>query len=108
MVTARQPETAEAGIVREALAGHRGRFGKDSAAAKELVSFGESKPDTELAWKELDPWPGPRRILPVAAAQSDGVNECFFLFSGRNPILGQPTELLTDAYKYDSKKKIWT
>ncbi len=63
-----------------------------------------SKPDAELAWKELTPWPGPPRILPVAATQNDR----FFLFSGRTPKPGQPTELLTDAYKYDPEKKSWT
>jgi solute:Na+ symporter, SSS family len=67
-----------------------------------------SKPDDELKWEELTPCPGPPRILPVAAAQKDGRNDCFFLFSGRNPIPDQPTELLTDSYKYDPKEKTWT
>ncbi|MGE4551140.1 MAG: sodium/solute symporter, partial [Opitutales bacterium] len=59
-------------------------------------------------WKELSAWDGPSRVLPVAAGQSDGVNDCFFLFSGRNPRSGQPTELLADSYKYDTVTETWT
>src|SRR5699024_1560322 len=34
-------------------------------------------------WKSLPSWPGPSRILAVSAAQNDGVNKKFYLFSGR-------------------------
>ncbi len=79
----------------------------DGNATKNFWALDLSLPDSELAWEELDPWPGSRRVLPVAAAQNDGVNDCFFLFSGRNPRPGEPTELLTDAYKYNTAKKTW-
>jgi len=43
-VTARFPEAEEAGVVMNALTQHRNRYDSDPAAAKELTSYGESKP----------------------------------------------------------------
>jgi N-acetylneuraminate epimerase len=52
------------------------------------------------AWKELDPWPGPPRMLAVAGA-SDGA---FFLFSGvelSGDTAGKPVRhYLKDAYRF--------
>lgn len=61
-----------------------------------------------FTWKELQPWPGPERILPVAAAQSDGNTDCFYVFSGRKPVAGKTTEILTDGFKYDPLQNQWT
>jgi len=51
-------------------------------------------------WQELDPWPGPARILPVVAAQDGAV----FLISGAELLAGPdgaPTRrFLADAYRY--------
>jgi SSS family transporter len=88
--------------------------GQETAKGKATKNFWaldlseEDKPDGDFTWKELPAWPGPPRVLPVAAAQSDGRNDCFFLFSGRLPKTGMPTELLTDAYKYEPTSKTWT
>ena len=60
---------------------------------------------SDYRWKSLDSWPGPARIVPVAAAQSDGNIECFFLFSGRNP--GEKTDILSDAYRYNPVENKW-
>ena len=57
----------------------------------------------EFKWEVLPPWPGPARILPVAA----GSGENFFLFSGRAFRTGRPTEILTDAYAYDVATRGW-
>jgi N-acetylneuraminic acid mutarotase len=58
-------------------------------------------------WRELSPWPGPERILPVAVAQGASGRERFFLFGGRVPRAGRPTELLTDAYVFDPRDGSW-
>jgi len=51
-------------------------------------------------WRQLDPWPGAGRILPIAATQ-DGA---FFLISGAELIVsadGSPTRrFLTDGYRF--------
>ncbi|HQH51719.1 MAG TPA: sodium/solute symporter [Candidatus Hydrogenedentes bacterium] len=63
--------------------------------------------NTGQGWKELDPWPGPPRIQPVAAGQ-DGV---FLLFGGAE--LRQTADgrlervLLADACRYNPKTAQW-
>ncbi len=61
----------------------------------------------EFKWVELPTWPGPARVLPVAAAQRTARGEEFFLFSGRLPQAGRRTEILKDAYAFDPAKKVW-
>ncbi|MBN1291641.1 MAG: sodium/solute symporter [Candidatus Latescibacteria bacterium] len=64
--------------------------------------------DIESGWKVLEPWPGPARALPVAAAQ-DG---CFYVFSGHDYVPGENgavvRKFLNDAYRYDPITKQWT
>lgn len=59
-------------------------------------------------WKTLAPWPGPERVLPVAAAAPTRTGEAFLLFSGRTPMPGKATRLLTDAYAYDPATGRWS
>jgi SSS family transporter len=55
-----------------------------------------------MSWQILQSWPGAPRVLAVAAAQSDGVSDSLYLFSGRNP--GKTdVDLLTDAYRYTAR-----
>jgi N-acetylneuraminic acid mutarotase len=61
---------------------------------------------TNYEWKALKSWPGPERMVPVAAAQSDGNADCFFLFSGRKPT-ATTTEILPDAYRYNPIQNEW-
>jgi SSS family transporter len=69
-----------------------------------------SKKDRPVAfkWEALAPWPGPPRSHLVTSAQSDGKNDCFYIFSGRfnDPETGWV--FLTDSYKYDPKADTWT
>lgn len=54
----------------------------------------------DRGWQQLEPWPGPARILPVAAAQDGAV----YLFSGAELLAdanGAPTRrFLTDGHRY--------
>lgn len=61
----------------------------------------------DFKWRVLPPWPGPPRILPVAAAQQTSRGEEFFLFSGRAQQVGRPTQVLADAYAFDPKAGTW-
>ena len=56
VVTARHPEAAETQIITNVLAGHRARFATDVEGAKQLIAFGESKADPELAPVNLAAW----------------------------------------------------
>ncbi len=52
-------------------------------------------PVTLPVWQELEPWPGPARILPVVVAQ-DGA---LFLFSGAE-LTPDGRRVLTDGYRF--------
>lgn len=86
------------------------------------VAGGQSSPDTTsamknfwaldlsdepLQWRKLKPWPGPARILPVAAS----LNDDFYLFSGASLVRGEdgaPTRrYLSDAYRFDPQEGTW-
>ena len=58
------------------------------------------KTDREaFTWKSLPPWPGPPRWKAVAAVQSDGEFDCFYLFSGTGP----RGLRLIDAWRFNPK-----
>ncbi len=56
-----------------------------------------------LAWRELDPWPGAGRLLPIVAAQDGGV----YVISGAELVTGadgKPTRrYLTDGWRFRPK-----
>ncbi len=81
---------------------------ENAQATNHFWALDLSKTVGEVRWQELAPWPGPPRVLPVVAAQSDGVTDCVYVLSGRNIAPGKPTEILTDAYRYNPKTKQWT
>jgi N-acetylneuraminic acid mutarotase len=82
---------------------------KDPQPSTAFWSLDLSKRDrpAEFKWSVLPTWPGPPRILPVAAAQRSSRGTEFFLFSGRRPQPGRATEILSDAYAFDPKSRTW-
>lgn len=58
-------------------------------------------------WTSLPTWPGKPRGYAVSAAQSDGFDPCFYLFSGRNYDPDGNIEILTDGYVYNPRLNIW-
>jgi len=67
-----------------------------------------SKINTPLfKWEKLPPYPGLSRMFGVSVAQSNGVRECVYLFSGRN--LGNPDKpvVMTDGLVYDPVLQKW-
>ncbi len=82
---------------------------RDPAATKNFWALDLSargRP-ADFRWRELPPWPGPARIAAVAAAQENGGEPRFYLFSGRNVSPGAATELLTDAYEFSPRGGQW-
>ncbi|MBU61747.1 MAG: hypothetical protein CMI26_04500 [Opitutae bacterium] len=55
-VTSRRPASDEAKIITDVLKGHLSRYAEDLEAAKQLIAYGESVPDKELAPHELASW----------------------------------------------------
>ncbi len=58
-------------------------------------------------WEKLPPYPGLSRVFGVSVAQSNGIRECIYLFSGRN--LSNPDEpvVLNDGLVYDPVLQKW-
>ena len=82
---------------------------KDAVPSSLFWSLDLSKREhpAEFKWVVLPAWPGPARILPVAAAQRTPRGDEFFLFSGREPQAGQVTKILSDAYAFDPRSLRW-
>jgi SSS family solute:Na+ symporter len=59
-------------------------------------------------WEELSAWEGQARAFAIGVAQSNGVSNCFYLFSGRNTEIELQPEILYDAHVYDPSLKTWT
>jgi cyclically-permuted mutarotase family protein len=58
-------------------------------------------------WEELPAWEGEPRAFAVAAGQSNGLTNCFYLFSGRNVQPESNPVVLYDAHVYDPSLKKW-
>lgn len=71
------------------------------------LDFSKREQPAGFQWVKLPPWPGPARVLAVAAAQGPPRREKFYLFSGRLPQPGGATRLLSDAYEYDPLTRVW-
>jgi len=63
--------------------------------------------DKSGGWSFLPPCPGPARDLPVAAVQSNGYRENFYLMSGRSSGADGKIELLTDGWRFDPLQEEW-
>ncbi|MBM4041840.1 MAG: sodium/solute symporter [Planctomycetes bacterium] len=78
-------------------------------ALRSLWALDLSKPDAK--WQELEAWPGPGRILPVVAAQSDGYEKLVYVISGAELFPGPDGKAarryLTDGWAYSPKAKTW-
>lgn len=64
-----------------------------------------SNPGT--GWRELSSWPGSARGYAVCAAQSDGMDNCFYLFSGRDYDGDAPWTVHRDGYRYNPRLDEW-
>jgi len=59
-------------------------------------------------WEELSAWEGKARAFAIGVAQSNGVSNCFYLFSGRNTEIELQPEILYDAHVYDPSLNTWS
>lgn len=63
--------------------------------------------DRGRGWQELPLWPGPARAFAVAASQSDGFDNCFYLFSGRDFSGDSAWTVHKDGYRYNPRLGSW-
>lgn len=59
-------------------------------------------------WTELPAWNGPSRAYAVAAVQSDGLDNCLYLFSGREFHEDGPWNVLSDGWVYNPRLNEWS
>ncbi|MCB9880682.1 MAG: sodium/solute symporter [Planctomycetes bacterium] len=62
--------------------------------------------NTEFAWRELEPFPGPARAFAVAAVQHDGYGDCLYVMSGRREVEGK-VEFLEDVWCFAPRTGAW-
>lgn len=77
----------------------------EPAATNHFFSLDTKNP--ELGWIKRSLWPGPSRSFSVSAAQNDGFDAVFYLFSGRNYGPDRPLEILKDGYEYNPRLDRW-
>jgi cyclically-permuted mutarotase family protein len=84
--------------------------GKDAIGRNHITKafFKFDLSDPKKGWVKLPEWPGPERVLPIAAVQNFDNRQQFFLFSGRYFKPDGSVVLLTDGYRYDPLRKKWT
>lgn len=94
-----------------ALVGHRvyvaGGIEQVEGAAATRNFFVLDLHDRGRGWQELPPWPGPARAFAVAASQSDGFDNCFYLFSGRDFSGDSAWTVHKDGYRYNPRLGSW-
>ena len=78
-------------------------------ASRSLWALDLSRPGAR--WQELEPLPGPGRILPVVAAQSNGYETQVYVISGAKLSPGADGKAartyLTDGWAYSPKARRW-
>jgi len=58
-------------------------------------------------WSEPKAFEGTPRAFAVAATQSDGIDNCLYVFSGRNFEGNGPWDVLADCWKYNPRLDSW-
>lgn len=85
---------------------------KDQKSTSKFLSFSLSSSIIKKAytWEILPNFPGKGRIQPVVVGQSNGHQNCLYVFSGLyvNPTAKTKYEMLSDVYEYDPHKIKWT
>lgn len=87
--------------------GQHGTQSTEASSAFWALDLSQADRPQAFKWTTLPSWPGPPRLVPVAAAQRTADGEAFFLFSGRSPQAGKRTDVLRDAYAFDPKTRLW-
>ena len=74
---------------------------------KETKTFWKLNLNLKDRWQILEPWKGSPRSHLVVESQSDGINECLYIFSGRFYDSERGWQFLTDGFKYNPKIGNW-
>ncbi|HET8735054.1 MAG TPA: sodium/solute symporter, partial [Pricia sp.] len=90
------------------VAGGISEFGGESTDLfYKLLTNGDEDP-RNWQWKKLPSWEGKPRAFAVGVAQSNGLDNCFYLFSGRTIDSKGKWDILQDAHVYNPQTKKWS
>ena len=71
-----------------------------------MLDLNHRTSEEKYKWKTLPVWPGAPRTHLIASSQTDGREECFFIFGGRARLNNQ-WQIFTDSYKYIPSRGEW-
>ena len=79
--------------------------GESTNSFYKLSLVGDSPKDWK--WELLPSWDGDPRAFSVGASQSNGLENCFYLFSGRNISANGDWDVLFDAHVFNPTTNKW-
>ncbi len=86
-----------------------GLSSKSAGSSSHFFSLDISNANSaDRRWKELKSWDGKSRAFGVGVAQSNGLHNCFYLFSGRNIQANKDPHILFDAHVYNPSINEWS
>jgi cyclically-permuted mutarotase family protein len=89
-----------------------GQESKSTGATNHFLSFNLTSTLTSKAytWEQLENFPGRRRVQPVVVGQSNGHQDCLYVFSGIScdPTAEVTHTMLDDVYEFNPHKNRWT
>ena len=80
----------------------------ESGSGKHFFGLDLNQDLESQKWEELPTWNGPSRAFAVGVSQSNGMHNCFYLFSGRSLAPDKVPEVLYDAHVYNPVTRNWT
>ena len=81
---------------------------QNASATKHFFSLDLlNKTSSTFSWEVLESWQGKPRAFAVGVSQNNGINNCFYMFSGRNFSPNRDVEILYDAHCYDPSNDKW-
>ncbi|GGZ37648.1 sodium:solute symporter [Echinicola pacifica] len=82
--------------------------GEGSARSVSQAVYRIDYSNANPAWEDLPTWPGKARSHAVSVVQSNGLNDCLYLFGGRQRTAEGLSELYSDAFCFDPTEDQWT
>ncbi|MDT0554033.1 sodium:solute symporter family transporter [Urechidicola vernalis] len=89
-----------------------GQLEKGGISTNSFLSFNviTSLTRKQYTWKQHEEFPGMHRIQPVVVAQSNGHQDCLYVFSGLSYDASKDVayNLLGDVYEFDPHRNVWS
>ena len=69
----------------------------------DFLTFDLSDIQSDQKWEPVKRFEGPTRLAPILASQSNGLDNCLFVFGGKEPA----GKYLNDSYQFNPKTNSW-